>query len=92
MPSDWVNGSMNHRQTYPAGRLRTAAFVAVVLIRRIGCPVTRLFQEYGSATRVPGFTTAGGLGSPAIEPRKFSPRFNLQLPTYFRVLSIIHGK
>lgn len=84
MPSDWVNGSMNHRQTYPAGRLRTAAFVAVVLIRRIGCPVTRLFQEYGSATRVPGFTTAGGLGSPAIEPNKFHQDY---LTTPFILLS-----
>lgn len=55
-------------RTYPAGRLRTAALVAVDLILRIGCPVTRLFQEYGSATRVPGVTTGGGLDSPTIEP------------------------
>lgn len=75
--------SMNYKQTYPAGRLRTAAFVAVVLIRRIGCPVTRLFQEYGSATRVPGFTTAGGLGSPAIEPKKFYLALTNNIPTFF---------
>ena len=31
-----------------------AALVPVVLILRMGCPVTRLFQEYGSAIRRPG--------------------------------------
>lgn len=55
-------------QTYPAGRQSTAARTPVVLRRSIGCPVTKLFQEYGSATSVPGFTTGGGGFSPPIEP------------------------
>jgi len=54
--------------THPAGRHSTAALMAVVRRRSIGCPVTRLFQEYGSATRVPWVTTGGGNFSPPIDP------------------------
>ena len=43
--------------------------VPVVRRRSIGCPVTRLFHEYGSATRVPGVTAGGGGGVlPTTEP------------------------
>ena len=51
--------SANFIPTYPGGRTRTAALVPEVRMRRIGWPVTRLFQEYGSATSKPG---VGGTG------------------------------
>lgn len=58
----WFNiyaSSANFIPTYPGGRTRTAALVPEVRMRRIGWPVTRLFQEYGSATSKPG---VGGIG------------------------------
>ena len=62
---------------YPAGKLRTAARVPVVRSRRIGCPVTRLFHEYGSASRVPGVTGGGGACSRPMEPENINmPKLN----------------
>ena len=34
--------------------MRTAPFIPVVFIRKEGNPLTRLFQEYGSAIKSPG--------------------------------------
>ncbi len=54
----------------PAGRLRTAARVAVVRRRSSGCPVTRLFHECGSATSSPGCSVSFSGASPADNGRK----------------------
>jgi hypothetical protein len=46
------------KDTYPAGKHKTALFVPDVRILNTGLPVTKLFQEYGSATSVPAMRGA----------------------------------
>ena len=54
---------MNLSTCRPGGRLRSDDRIAVVWMRRHGCPVTSDFHEYGSAIRLPVWAGVNSFGT-----------------------------